>query len=145
MERVFGKAKDKILDHFNVKDMGAAERAVCQVCESGFFCGARFLTRCMSVIQPKTFRYCLTYLPNSFFIRFPASRTGRSASGVITRRSCLMFFTLWICREWKMKTGFSRIRSRITGCALPIVAIPTAMERHTDRNTNCRMKNIYLE
>lgn len=71
VERLFGAAAGKVLDHFNAGDIRAAERAVCNIWESGFFCGARRLTRSMSRIQPNTFRYLFAMPPKFFLYQIP--------------------------------------------------------------------------
>ena len=72
MERCFGKAAGKILDYFGALDASAAARTVRTVWESGFFCGARHLSRSMSIIQPKTFRYLFAMPPKCFLYLIPA-------------------------------------------------------------------------
>jgi len=81
VERIFGAAADKILDHFKAADIREAERAVCGILESGFFCGARRLTRSMAKIQPKTFRYVFAMPPKFFLYAIPGIDDWRQRFG----------------------------------------------------------------
>ena len=99
LEKAFGKAKGKIIEHFGSGDGDITRGPVSNLLGSYFQSGTRRLARSMSLVQPQTYRYLFTMPCRCFLIQVPGIDDWKERFGIYHGAEIIFVFNFMLSPE----------------------------------------------